>query len=549
MSNPRARIGRVRRVAWMHMPLVLVMPGNALAQSAVAAEASAQPALASPVSTEPQTAAAPMNPQDRAAIEAEIRDLQQERRKFDARIDALEARLGMPAAPTPAAPAPRTQSVPGQPAEMADQASALGPLVPAGPVTGEEITIDREQRERKERGGYYQPGKGFILAQGDVGELGAGVFAYARYLNQNNLKPTYVDAFGRTKNLQDIRQDLQFQKLSWNFKGWLFDPNFRYYFFFWTSNPQMGEGAQVVLGGYFQYHFSDALVVTMGVMPLPTTRTTNYTFPNWLRNDNRIMADEFFRGSYSTGIDAQGQIAKGLRYRVALANNLAQLGVSSQELDNGLNTVSGALWWMPTTGEFGPNAGMGDFEDHQKLATLVGVHFTRSREDAQGQPSINDFENSQIRLSDGTLLFSPDPFNTGGYIEKATYKMLAMNAGFKYKGFHAEVEYYNRWVDDFQKVGPIPVTSLYDTGISVQASAMAIPRVLQPYVTYSKIWGEYGDPWELALGANIYPFKRKETRFNLQALKLNRSPIGGSSLPSQVGGTGWVFNLDWIVNF
>ncbi|TMJ17642.1 MAG: hypothetical protein E6G94_01875 [Alphaproteobacteria bacterium] len=387
------------------------------------------------------------------------------------------------------------------------------------------------------------------MVRGEHGELGAGVYAYARYLNQKGLDPTYVDSFGRTKNLQDVRQDLQFQKLSWNFKGWLFDPNFRYYFFFWTSNPQMGEGAQVVLGGYFQYRFSDKAIVTVGVMPLPTTRTTNYTFPNWLRNDNRIMADEFFRGSYSTGIDIQGEVLKGLKYRFALANNLAQLGVSSQELDAKFNTMSGAIWWMPTTGEFGPAAGMGDFEDHQELATLVGAHYTRSREDAQGQPDIDDFENSQIRLSDGTLLFSPDPFGTGGKVQKATYQMVALNAGLKYHGFHLEGEYYFRKVNDLQVIGTIPVTRLKDNGFSLQASAMVLPRVLQPYVTYSKIFGEYGDPTELGIGMNIYPFRRKEMRFNVQALKLDHSPIGGSSLVAQVGGDGWVFNTDWIVNF
>jgi hypothetical protein len=261
------------------------------------------------------------------------------------------------------------------------------------------------------------------------------------------------------------------------------------------------------------------------------------------------MGDEFFRGSYSTGIDAQGEIARGLRYRIALANNLAQLGVSAQELDNGLNTVSMALTWMPTTGEFGPSAGFGDFEEHQKLATLAGIHFTRSRETAQGQPEIDDFENSQIRLADGTLLFSPDPFGTGGKVEEATYQMAAVNAGLKYKGWYLEGEYYFRWVDDFDVIGTIPVTDLYDHGFSLQASAMAISGILQPYVTVSKIFGEYGDPWELALAANIYPFRRKETRFNLQAVKLNRNPTGGSSLVSQVGGTGWVFSADWIINF
>lgn len=498
--------------------------------------------------------------EDRQVIEAELRELQDARRQFDARIDALEKRLGMSSAaeePPPAQPsivtaAPQTTT----PAVTAtrDEAENRSPdlaEVENAPIAdpAPAPTAVAVSGEDPSFGGRYIPGRGFVLVRGDEGELGAGVFAYARYLNQEGLDPTYIDAFGRTKQLADIREDIQFQKLSWNFKGWLFDPDFRYYFFFWTSNPQMGEGAQVVLGGYFQYHFNDLLTVTAGVMPLPTTRSTNYTFPNWLRNDNRVMADEFFRGSYTTGIDAQGELLRGLRYRIALGNNLAQLGVSSQELDDGLNTVSGALWWMPTTGEFGPSAGMGDFEEHQQVATLVGVHFTRSREDAQGQPDIDDFENSQIRLSDGTLLFSPDPFNTGGHIEKATYQMLALNAGVKYKGFHFEGEYYFRWVDDFVAVGPIPVTELYDTGFSLQASAMAVSKVLQPYITYSKIFGEYGDPWELALGANIYPFNRKETRFNIQALKLNGSPVGGSSLPSQVGGTGWVFSGDWIVNF
>lgn len=511
------------------MPLLaLVFPSQAL--SAAASEEQPAPVAADVVQTPPTVDA------EATDVARELRDLQamkqqmqqemqQRMGQFDARIRELEARLGLPPSPAP---------------QQAPAAMAVEMTPPATSVA---------QPESKTQWGKYEPGKGFVIVRGDDGELGAGVFAYARYLNQKDLNETYLDSFGRVKTLQDIRSDLQFQKLSWNFKGWLFDPNFRYYFFFWTSNPQMGEGAQVVLGGYFQYRFSDLITVTAGVMPLPTTRTTNYTFPNWLRNDNRIMADEFFRGSYSTGIDAQGQLAKGLRYRVAVANNLAQLGVSSQELDAKFNTFSAALWWMPTTGEFGPAAGMGDFENHRELATLIGAHYTRSREDAQGQPDIDDFENSQIRLSDGTLIFSPDPFGTGGKIEKATYQMVALNAGMKYRGFHLEGEYYFRWVDDFRTIGPIPVTKLYDHGFSMQASAMLLPRVLQPYVTYSQIFGEYGNPWELALGANIYPFTRKETRFNLQAVKLNRSPTGGSSLVTQVGGDGWVFNADWIVNF
>ena len=78
-----------------------------------------------------------------------------------------------------------------------------------------------------------------------------------------------------------------------------------------------------------------------GIGGLPSTRTTNYTFPQWLRVDNRTIADEFFRGSYTTGIWAWGKLSDTLRYRVMLGNNLSQLGVDAGELDATLNTVFG----------------------------------------------------------------------------------------------------------------------------------------------------------------------------------------------------------------
>jgi hypothetical protein len=123
------------------------------------------------------------------------------------------------------------------------------------------------------------------------------------------------------------------------FKGWMFDPNFRYLFYVWTSNTSQGQGAQLVLGGNVGYRFSDAFSLYAGIGSLPTTRSTNYTFPNWLKVDNRTIADDYFRGSYTSGIWASGTIAKGLQYRVMLGNNLSQLGVDSGQLDAGFNTV------------------------------------------------------------------------------------------------------------------------------------------------------------------------------------------------------------------
>lgn len=394
----------------------------------------------------------------------------------------------------------------------------------------------------------YQPGKGFVLADTDQGQLNFSVFTYVRYLNQEDFDDTYTNSFGDTSTL-DIRNDLQFQKVTLNFKGWLFDERFKYLFYTWTSNTSQGDPAQVVVAGNLGYHFSPAFQVHAGIGGLPTTRSTNYSFPNWLKNDHRTIADEFFRGSYTTGIWAQGTLTEGLKYRAMLGNNLSQLGVNAAQLDDKLNTVSGALWWMPTTGEYGPGEGLGDYEFHEEFATLMGIHFTRSREDAQGQPGTNSFENSQIRLSDGTLIFSADPFGTGGTIQKATYQMAAINAGFKYRGWSLEAEAYKRWVDDFDTSGAIPVEELEDDGYQIQGSMMAIPRVLQPYVGYSRINGEYGDASDLSVGFNWFPMQRRELRLSVQGLYLKDSPVGYSSVPFAVGGNGWAFTTDLVLAF
>ncbi|NBW11152.1 MAG: hypothetical protein EBR82_24290 [Caulobacteraceae bacterium] len=374
------------------------------------------------------------------------------------------------------------------------------------------------------------------------------MISYARYLNQQALNESYTDSFGRTFPI-DRRQDLQFNKVNLTFKGWMVDPRFRYLIFLWTQNTAQGQGAQVVIGGNLSYKFNKAFSVQAGVGALPTTRTTMYTFPNWLRVDNRTITDDYMRGSYTTGIWADGEIATNLHYRVMLGNNLSQLGIDAGQLDDGLNTVAAALWWFPTTGEFGTAAGFGDYDWHENVATMFGVNFTRSREDAQSQPDSNAIENSQIRLSDGTRLFQPDALGNGEQITAATYRMLAMNAGVKYHGMALEGEYYFRWLDDFDSTGPTPFNDTFDHGFQLQASMVPIKDRLQAYISASKTWGEFGDPSDVALGVNYYPFGARQIRFNAQALLLNQSPVGYASVPYVVGGDGWAFTADAMLTF
>ena len=353
---------------------------------------------------------------------------------------------------------------------------------------------------RKSFGEFQPGGQGFKLVDTPEGDLNFSAWAYVRYLNQQALDDSYVDAFGRERDI-DQRNDFQLNKINLYFKGWLFDPSFRHHFYTWTSNANQGDAASVVIAGNLSYRFSPELDVGVRIGGLPGTRSLRGTFPFWNKADNRIIADEFFRPSYTSGIWASGAYENNLNYRVMLGNNLSQVGISADQLDDSLNTFSGALWWTPQ-GDFGPAGGYGDFEHHEDPATSFGIHVTQSREDRQTQPGTEAIENAQIRLSDGTLLFQPGAFGTDGQVNRATYRMAAVDAGHKHRGWFVEGEYYWRSVDNLSTVGDIREKELVDHGFPLQLGSMLIPRTLQAYAAGSKIFGEYGDPWDLAPGRN-----------------------------------------------
>jgi hypothetical protein len=398
--------------------------------------------------------------------------------------------------------------------------------------------------------GKYTPNAGFRLADTENGTLNFRIYAYIRYLNQLGLDETYTDAFGDTTTL-DRRNDILFQKVNIQFDGWLMSQKFRYFAYVWTSNTSQGLGAQVVVGGNLNYVFNPYLTVGGGIDALPGVRATEGNFPFWLTVDNRLIADEFFRPSYTMGIWARGKVVDRVSYRFMLGNNLSQLGVDAGQLDNKLNSIATALIWYPTTGEYGTRGGFGDFDSHEQVATRLGVHFTSSTETRQGQPDTEAFENVQIRLSDGSVIFAPGLFGAGIQVEEANYRMFSADAGAKYRGFSLEGEYYWRWVNGFRTrgTGNLSFDELTDTGFQLQGSAMVLPSTLQLYLTGSKVYGDYGDPWETRLGANWFPWKNSVVRWNFEYLHTDRSPVGALSLPYLVGGTGDIFCSSFQINF
>ncbi|HEY0461364.1 MAG TPA: hypothetical protein VGC97_19675 [Pyrinomonadaceae bacterium] len=439
------------------------------------------------------------------------------------------------AAEKPDTPAPAASTIPAAvPADRRQVAKALSKT---------DVSDDAGQEDKDKSWGTYTPNLGFKLVDTKYGDVNLSIYTYVRYLNQLGLDGNYTDAFGNIKSVQR-RQDVQLTKLQIKFLGWVLDPKLRYFLYAWTSNANQGLGAQVVLAGNLQYSFNKAITLGGGIRSLPGTRSVEGNFPFWTNVDSRHIADEFFRPSYTSGIWAMGNITKRLKYITMLGNNLSTLGVPASRIDNGLNTFSNALIWFPT-GDFEKGfsgQGWGDFEHHDKFSTRLAFHYTRSDENKESQPSTDQFENTQIRLSDGTVIFTPDIFGKGVTVTDVRYQMSTIDGGFKYKGYSLEGEYYMRWLDNFRGTNTELIPSQFDHGFQLQATAMIVPQILQAYAGHSRVFGNYGNPYDVRFGTNWFPYRNKVVRWNTEALYVNRSPVGYTSVAYPVGGRGWVFN-------
>jgi hypothetical protein len=427
--------------------------------------------------------------------------------------------------------------------------STRPPAPPSAPEAPPEPQEPKEPKEPKEESSpEYIPNLGFKLYEGEKGQIYVRLFSYARYLNQESLDPTYTDAFGNVKTVQR-REDIQLNKFFLPFSGWFLSPKLRYYLYVWSSNPSQGDPAQVVGAGNLSYTFNRFFTFGAGITSLPSVRSTEGQFPYWLGVDDRLIADEFFRGSYTTGVWLKGEFADKWKYMAMLGNNLSTLGVSASQIDNHLDTTSLMLAWMPTTGEFGYLQTFGDYDWHEQLATRIAGHFTHSREDRQAQPGTNTIENSQIRLTDGSVIFTPELFGPGITVESVDYDMASLDAGLKYKGFSLEAEYYWRDLSEYAGPGTASLEEISDTGFQLQVSAMAVKDVLQVYAGTSEIYGDYGDGSELRFGVNWYPLASRGLRVNGEWLDLENCPVGYTAVPYAVGASGSVFHLNFEMNF
>jgi len=365
-------------------------------------------------------------------------------------------------------------------------------------------------------------GSGVVIHRSDAAEVAVGAYALVRYVNQLPAEQQFTDHLGNVHDI-DTRNDLQFHRAMIHLRGWLLSRKARYQITVWT----VMSTDQTTLYGFLGYQFHKRFNVYGGINTLGGTRSVMGSHPFWLAND-RVMADEFFRPSFTGGVWVNGELLPGLWYHVATANNLSQLGITANQLDRGLGTGV-TLWWMPTTHEFGPNGSYGDWDYHENLATRFGISSARSREDRQLQANTSP-ENTQLKLADSLNLFDPGSLAPGVTVDEADYRVLAMDAGFKYRGIFAQAEYYNRWLNDFEADGLLPVERIHDHGFYLQAAFYPIKKKLELYGVTSRIFGDkdagFHNSREFIFGGNYYWFNSRNLRTNVQLMDIDRSPVG-----------------------
>jgi hypothetical protein len=394
-------------------------------------------------------------------------------------------------------------------------------------------TVDRYENLYQ---GQFTPGSGFDIIRTRAGTLNISFYGLFRYVNQMPAGQTFTDHLGRERSVK-TRNDLNWHRTMVWLTGFFRDPKFRYNITLWS----LPTTQQTLLFGNLRYLYRPELTFGVGIGPNLTNRSLQGSWPYWAASD-RQMAEELLRGGFSSAFWVTGKLHRGAYYTASVNTNISELGVVAAN-DTRDMAYSASMWWQPTTGEFGPRGGFGDLENHAQLATQFGLSACTAREGRYAQLTAPP-NGTQIHLSDGLL-----PFETGALadtvtVEKLTYQALSFDAGAKYKGFSIQGEYTYRVLSNFLATGPLPLSTIRDHGFFVEAMHMVVPKKLGIYGVTSYIFDDFKrHPWEVAGGANFYPYGTRNWRLNLHLIYVDKCPASSSFGYYNAGQTGTTISL------
>jgi len=366
-----------------------------------------------------------------------------------------------------------------------------------------------------------------------------------RYLNTLSSDETFTDHLGVVREVHK-RNDITVNRAMFILGGYVFDKRLRYSFTVWTS----AGAASIVVASNIGWQFNRGFTLTWGYTGVPGTRSLVNTFPFFQAID-RTMADNFFRPGFTQGAWANGEPLKNLHYLAFVGNGLNTLNISATKIDTNLLS-SGSVWWEPLGpyGEPGKSRNMyDDYFSSKKVRIRIGTAFTRSREDRFSNLDQSSPENTSLYNSDGVMTFSTGAFAPGVTVDRALYRMWAIDGGIKWNGLAVNGQYFMRWLGDFISDGPLPVASTYDHGYELTAGHFVIPKELQLYGRASQVFGHFGDSSEYGGGARWYFLPTERLWLNSELIKVNKAPYSGAFTPYTSGLNGWVPMMQVVLAF
>jgi hypothetical protein len=465
---------------------------------------------------------------DNAAVREQLRKMEEQQKTLLELVERLQRRLDGPAVAgvTDAAPVK-------SPTQVEDASAPSTPVsVPAKPADDDHyrdgIIIWENSEDAKIP---------FLLKFNNNTQI--------RYLNTLNSKETFTDHLGVVRDVHK-RNDITVNRSMFVFSGYMFDKRAQYSLTVWTS----AGAASIVVAGNIGWRFSKGLTITGGYTGVPGSRSLVNTFPFFQPTD-RSMADNFFRPGFTQGVWANGEPVKGLNYLVFVGNGLNTLNITANKIDTSL-LLSGSVWWEPLGPYSEPGKSRQMYDDYfasKKTRIRIGTSFTRSREDRFSETDQSAPDNTSIYNSDGVLAFSTGAFAPGVTVDKATYRMWAIDGGLKKSGFSVNGQYYFRWLNDFEADGPLPLASTFDHGFELSMGKFIVPKTLVLYARGSKVFGQFANPYEYAGGFKWYFLPTERLWLTGELMRVQRAPYSGAFTPYTAGLAGWTPMVQTVLAF
>ena len=475
---------------------------------------------------------------ENAAVREQLRRMEEQQKTLLELVDRLQRRLdGLPISQAPRTVQPLGSA---QAADSTPSTATPEPSVPSPPVSAVQTKSTDDD--------HYQDGI-VIWKNPDDSKvpflLKFNVNTQLRYLNTTNSDDTFTDHLGVVREVH-TRNDITVNRTMFILGGYMFSKKLQYSMTVWTS----AGAASIVVAGNIGWRFNKALTVTGGYTGVPGSRSLVATFPFFQVLD-RSMADNFFRPGFTQGVWASGEPVKGLNYLVFLGNGLNTLNISANKIDPHL-LLSGSVWWEPLGAYSEPGKSRQMYDDYfasKKVRIRIGTSFTRSREDRFSDIDQSGPDNTSIYNSDGVLAFSTGAFAPGVTVQKALYKMWAIDGGLKKSGFSINGQYYFRWLSDFEADGPLPLESTFDHGFELSTGKFVVPKKLLLYLRGSKVFGQFANPYEYGGGFKWYFLPTERLWMTGEVMRVNKSPYSGAFTPYTAGMAGWMPMLQTVLAF